>query len=427
MTNPDDGPPPESDTQTPVPSVLSLWTRVLGQLHLWIWPMLALPALIVLGMWTYRVSTTREKRQVEKNLQGILQADLTALRIWLKHQENNATAIAEDEEVKALVSKLVTRSARKDPSGEPSPSAELKALRDRMQRPLKTHGYLGFLVVNVDWTVIAASWDDPLTKPAPGPELGWLDMGFAGNATVSRPFPSQYPIPDKKGVVRKKVPTMLVVAPVHQGDKVIALLALRTRPEEGFTHILTAGRFGESGETYAFDKKGLLLSQSRFDDQLKQIGLLPDRPDARSVLNLRIADPEVDMTQGEQPPRDREEQQLTRMATLATGGNGGSNAEGYRDYRGVPVVGAWAWLPEYGFGVATEADVAEVYGPKRSQRQFLWGLYAVVVVCCIGLCIQTMRLGWAKDQVQERQHTPVPEQKAEGAHPKNTSKKARRK
>ena len=30
---------------------------------------------------------------------------------------------------------------------------------------------------------------------------------------------------------------------------------------------------GKSGETYAFDRDGLLLSQSRFDDDLKKVGL----------------------------------------------------------------------------------------------------------------------------------------------------------
>ena len=38
-----------------------------------------------------------------------------------------------------------------------------------------------------------------------------------------------------------------------------------------------SGSLWTIGETYAFDRNGLLLSQSRFDDDLKQLGLLVDQ------------------------------------------------------------------------------------------------------------------------------------------------------
>ena len=36
----------------------------------------------------------------------------------------------------------------------------------------------------------------------------------------------------------------------------------------------------------AFDQRGLMISRSRFDDQLKRSGLIEDRPGASSALNL---------------------------------------------------------------------------------------------------------------------------------------------
>ena len=95
-------------------------------------------------------------------------------------------------------------------------------------------------------------------------------------------------------------------------------------------------RFGDSGETYAFDDAGLLLSASRFDDQLKQIGLLVDRPDARSILTVEVRDPGVNMAAGERPALRRPEQPLTRMAADAVLGHDGVDADGYRGYRGRP-------------------------------------------------------------------------------------------
>ena len=35
---------------------------------------------------------------------------------------------------------------------------------------------------------------------------------------------------------------------------------------------------------------------------------------------------------------------LTRMASAAIAGESGTDLQGYRDYRGVEVFGAWKWL-----------------------------------------------------------------------------------
>jgi serine/threonine protein kinase len=54
--------------------------------------------------------------------------------------------------------------------------------------------------------------------------------------------------------------------------------------------------------------------------------------------------------------------------------------EAYRDYRGVPSVGACQWLPEYSFGIATEVDVAEAFQPLYVLRRAIWGLLGLLVL-----------------------------------------------
>jgi hypothetical protein len=49
-----------------------------------------------------------------------------------------------------------------------------------------------------------------------------------------------------------------------------------------------------------------MLSQSRFDEDRKRLGLLEDRPDVRSVLTLQVRDPQVNMAQGERPTLRKE-------------------------------------------------------------------------------------------------------------------------
>jgi hypothetical protein len=144
-----------------------------------------------------------------------------------------------------------------------------------------------------------------------------------------------------------------------------------------------------------------MLSASRFEDQLRDVGLMADQPQSRSVLSLSLRDPGVDMTQGRRPAMRRAEQPLTRMAQDAVAGNTGIDVEGYRDYRGVPVVGAWTWLPEYGFGVATEVDQAEVFRPVYMVRTVFWALFGLLAAAALTLLAFTLLAGRLEKKVRE--------------------------
>ena len=184
---------------------------------------------------------------------------------------------------------------------------------------------------------------------------------------------------------------MIAGAPIRNaaGD-VVALLGLRIRPDADFTHILAIARTGSSGETYACDADGVMLSESRFDDELKQIGLLPDREDATSILNVRIRNPGVDMTAGDRPVLRRSEQPLTFAAAQLAAGHSGSNVVGYRDYRGVPSVGAWQWLPDMGFGVITEMDLSQALAPFAAVRRTFWGLFLLLLVASVVIFVYSV-------------------------------------
>src|SRR5262249_34148150 len=153
---------------------------------------------------------------------------------------------------------------------------------------------------------------------------GFFDHVLAGESAVSKPYRSGMLLADQKGQLRANLPTMWAAAPVKGAQgKVIAALGLRIRPDDQVTRILRVAQTGATGETYAFDQAGMLLSQSRFDDSLKEIGLLADLPDSQSVLTVELRDPQVNMALGERPKLRRADQPLTRMAADAALGNSG--------------------------------------------------------------------------------------------------------
>jgi len=69
---------------------------------------------------------------------------------------------------------------------------------------------------------------------------------------------------------------MFSVAPVSSKDgRIVAVLGLRMKPEDEFSRILGVAKMGETGESYAFDARGIMLTTSRFEPDLRAVGLLP--------------------------------------------------------------------------------------------------------------------------------------------------------
>ncbi|RKY18604.1 MAG: hypothetical protein DRQ55_12905 [Planctomycetota bacterium] len=182
-------------------------------------------------------------------------------------------------------------------------------------------------------------------------------------------------------------PYMAMLEPVRRSDGVVvAALAFILDPAGRFTSTLTEARMGTSGETYAFDADGLMLSNSLFEAQLTGLGLLPDG--LESALNLRVGDPEGNLLTGFQPDALPRDFKLTAAVRRARDERApGLDFEGYRDYRGVTVVGAWTWLDELGFGLVTEIDRDEAHAPLVHLTQAFVILLGLVALGVAGVLI----------------------------------------
>jgi tRNA A-37 threonylcarbamoyl transferase component Bud32 len=355
--------------------------------QLWLGPLITAGVLAVVGWLLYRTVERSLQNTLADELQTILQADLATLDLWLGAQRDNASALASDHEMVEAVEGLIDRFGKKADVSALLQSPELAQARELYSSARTASQYDGLLIVTPQGRVLGAVRDELIGKDANSlyPESEFLEMALAGTPTVSRPMPSEVVLPDGRGKLRAGVPTMFACAPVRDhASHVIAALGLRIHPEVEFTRILNLARFGGSGETYAFNREGLLLSSSRFDADLKSIGLLPDTDDAESILTLRLRDPLVDLTRGQRTPQGAQ-RPLTHMAAEATAGHDGIDVAGYRDYRGVLVVGAWRWLPAYNFGVATEIDYDEAFQTLGYVRRSFVILFILLVLAAFGM------------------------------------------
>ena len=277
-------------------------------------------------------------------------------------------------------------------------STELKVIREYLEPLLKNFSYIGFSIFNSEGLGVGSSFDEAIGSR-------WLVSTLEGerffrsvslgNTAITLPFKANIELPDREGVIRKNSPTILIGSPINYSTgKFSAAIVFHLRPEEVFTDIFAISNFNKSGETYAFDKTGRMLTASRFDDDLRRLGLLGSS--TASLLNLVVKDPGGNLLEGFKPRLKTDQQPFTRMIKSAHQGESGSDIEGYRDYRGVKVVGAWSWFSEFRFGVTSEIDYEEAYKTYFEIRQSFFNIFGFLVFAVYG----NIWLIWKKSETQ---------------------------
>lgn len=348
--------------------------------QLWVWPLLAAAILVFIGVWLRSRIERAMETHISANLQTTLNANTEALREWAAATRSLAELVANDDRVRELTGKLLSFAQAKGNLGNVLAGApELPILSAHLQPVLNARGFEGYALLDTNLVVLAAGSQQVLGLKCPPAYAAALEPCFSGKAVVTPPFLTGATRPDDAGRPRPEPAVMFAAAPVRSGDGTLAaILGLRVSPEKDFTRILGTASWGRTGETYAFDRNGVLLSESRFDDELKRLGLIPDMPGSQSILALELRDPLVNLTRGQQSHVRRSEQPLTRAVQEALAGRSGGNASGYRDYRGVEVVGAWAWLPDFQMGLVTELDRREAFEPVLPVRAAFWFMFGLL-------------------------------------------------
>ena len=328
-----------------------------------------LVAQLVLTMQIDDRLVERSRFEINRELGAVFETTRTALYRWFEQELENVEFWSEHEDVRRLSRALVTSTELKAQSID-RPVNHYQANLDKVLAPvLERSDVLGYGLLTLDGVVMAGSNPSDRGKKRHTKEIfDLLDkvLNFSRSGiTMPTRSHSQY------------YAAMHVAAAVYDDDNnPIAILKINLDPELGFTEILRRGKIGESGESYAFNRQGKMISQSRFDQDLKKIGLVAEL--ARSILTVDIRDPGVNLLEGHRPTLIREKQPLTLMAQSAIEQGDVSNLDGYRDYRGVPVIGRWMWDPVYEFGFATEIDVDEAYASVNATRKLFFILSGIM-------------------------------------------------
>lgn len=399
--------------------------------HIWLVPLILAVLVGSVGWWADLQLRRTIQQELHDDLESALEANVTSLQIWMENQKRIAASLADEPRLNAAALELLEQSI--EPAPDRAPLGELSRefmIGGRLQERVYALGYDMVQLVSTNLTVVS---DAGRRRSRQGNEVleelkpRYAELFSKAEPIIITPFklkprdrfrrpddgpgdaarlpPSRFdgppmnaPAPPGGEPPPPREPTfMQVAAPIKdRAGQTRGALALGINPDTEFTRILSVARSGDSGETFAFDAEGLMISQSRFDDQLKQLHLLDSAPEVGSARTLSLRDPGGDVTQGfavsTNTPRP-----LIYMVKQAIEGGWGVEIEPFRDYRGVPTVGAWRWLPKYGFGVGTKLDASEAYLPLRWVRQVFQLLFLLLVIASLVILLfSILQVTWRR-------------------------------
>lgn len=340
-----------------------------------------------LGAWAYLGVKNSLKDLRAGGLQTLLEAKVTAFEVWAEYHRIEAERFAGGAAVRRAAGVLLGAAGR-GASGEtlwasPARSDLLAGLMPMIADPSTAAVNLIDRHGRILATQVAA---------ASGAQLGLVvlaELGpvFRGASVFLAPRPDE-PLLRRSPHDALAHPLVWFVAPVRDAaGEVIAALAIGRFGERRFARLFGLGWLGETGEAYAFDEAGWMLSESRFTEEMMQEGRL-ERSPGGSVLRVQVREPGVSGAgASEQGP-------LTRLAQAAIAARGKSDPremrgvllDRYLNYRGAEVIGVWRWLPAFDIGVAVEVGVEEAYAPLRYLTTTYWAIFALLLLA-VGIAL----------------------------------------
>ncbi|MBT7207661.1 MAG: cache domain-containing protein, partial [Gammaproteobacteria bacterium] len=294
----------------------------------------------LLGSFSFTMIEKQFKNSIDEAFHSTLYITQQGLKSWVEENKHTVNAIATSPKVIDLTKQLL--STQRTPHQLINSPAQ-KKLRKELSPLLLSHGLRGFFIIAPENVSLASTRDaNTGTTNLLMNQSKFLDRLWAGESLITLPQISDVPLKNEKGQLVANYPTMFSGAPIRdQKGEIIALVTLRINPFKTYTQVLQRGHIGSTGETYAFNSSGVMISNSRFDNQLHRLGILEQGK--RSMLNVRQIIPSR-ISLNELPNNQSStDSTFTLMFKSVLKEKSGRNLDGYLDYRGSKVIGVWIW------------------------------------------------------------------------------------
>ncbi|MBS1767107.1 MAG: hypothetical protein JST05_06865 [Acidobacteria bacterium] len=328
---------------------------------------------LILGGWGLRVMQRQFRVELSSRLETSLGAMAANLENWRANRLREAQGWAAHDELLAALAQA-PGSAR---------TAAMERLGNELRFASRTMGYTDYLLLDAQGRQVLPAGAPVALAPE---EQEAVAIARSGRSFMTHPFSSGERL------------LLDVGAPAQGPDGSLEGILLLRLPGDALSRQLAGGQSGKTGEVLAFDRGGRLLTDSRFEDQLRAVGLIgSELSKGRALLTLVLRDPGGNLLDGYKPVGAPGTWLLSRAVAGGISGRAGEDLTGFRDYRGVPVVAAWRWIESMDLGLAVKADASEAMAPLLVVRRVLFtGLTLLLGASFLSVWF------WARESSQAR-------------------------
>ncbi|MEP9412371.1 MAG: PAS domain S-box protein [Candidatus Brocadia sp.] len=284
-----------------------------------------LTPLLVMRLIAYPSAQKAIQKTTINNLQLICSKKVSQVNEWLNRLKGNAERIALNPFVISAVNLTKT---------------DTDTISQFLSHIPLQPGFRGFMISDMSGNV-RLSTDDKLI----GLNIGYVE-GFnqvaEGKTYVSDIISSVFYDLDEFGNRAEGLPIMYISVPVRNKDGTVAGVIIFQADLSVLNKEMQDIRYGDSYDTYVINHYGMMITESRFADQLKHMGLIRKR----TTLELAVVEPQT--------------RQFTKSVISCLRDGNGYDVNGYTNYAGEKVVGVWYRIPEMKWGVITEVSASEV-------------------------------------------------------------------
>ncbi len=315
--------------------------------------------LILFKMLAFPKANAELKQGVQRNLEGIVNKQKEILTLLWDERKSHARSISDTIQSALFIKSnddFVSLINGRD-------GHEYLRLKTQLECTKADYGYKGIFVCDGAGIVQIATGDEKslvgmnIMKERPFSNI--QESLYDGKTSISDAV-NFSPIGDTPGENGNGLPSMFMSYPVKgQNHDVIGAVIL-WMDTSILNKAMKSITLGKTGEAYLVNKDGVMITESKFSKYVKNAN-------GMDSVSYKVVEPDT--------------QTITKgVEKCITAKISGYDLDGYRDYDGLKVVGAWTWLKDLNMGLIVEIDADEASGVVDNINSLIIPLMIVMII-----------------------------------------------
>ncbi|KKO19698.1 MAG: two-component sensor kinase [Candidatus Brocadia fulgida] len=329
--------------------------------------------LVLFRLMAFPKASAELKHGVKNNLKSFLNKQIDLLTLLQQEKESHARTISD-----AILSTLLIHGDEKFANLVNGKNVhEYLRLKTLLECIKADYGYKGIFICD-SASIIQVATENEISMLGKNitKEMAFLNIQKTledGKTIFSNVIHFSYSaysddIKDEKG---GDVPSVFLSYPIKDENRVVIGGVVLWMDISVLNQVMKNVVFGETGEAYLVNQEGIMITQSRFSELIKNTG------DTCKTCHV-VEDPDSQMiTKG--------------VKKCITGKTTGYDLKGYRDYGGLQVVGAWSWLKDFDMGLIVELDADEAFSALNNINSMTKSLMIAMLIPAFAMAILTYR------------------------------------